>query len=128
MVVFCEAVATLNSVDLHNLRDFVASIEPINNESQAAVRLHDLCAAFYEVAKVYFEESWASVPGLNENTTVASGQPSEPGSDGIHSNFPSGFEETNMLDLNGYMTWPTEDWLLADQYTMGNMDSDFNSN
>jgi hypothetical protein len=128
MVIFCEAVATLNTVDLHSLRDFVESIDPINNDSQAAVRLHDLCSAFYEVARVYFEESSALVTGPDENAAVASGQSSEQAKDGTQMTFPNALGETNMLDLNGYMTWPTEDWLLADQYMMVNMDSDFNRN
>jgi len=128
MVVFCEAVATLNTVDLHNLRDFVASIEPIKDGSQAAVRLHDLCSAFYEVAKVYFEESSVSVPGLDGNNTSIPGHSFDPDNDGMQENFRNSFEESNMLDLNSYMTWPTEDWLLADQYTMGNMNSDFGRN
>jgi hypothetical protein len=140
MVVFCEAVATLSVVDLHNLRDFVASLEPTSGVSQAAARLHELCAAFYEVAKVYLEDFSASTLGVDlsgtTNAPLVSGPPQQPlgpsnndfvGPNGIQvplEKFPPGFEGTNMLDLNSYMTWPTEDWFLPDQYMMGILDSD----
>lgn len=139
MVVFCEAVATLNVADLNDLRDFVASLEPTSGISQGAARLHELCAAFYEVARAYFEVFSSLAPGVGPNDTTdhhlisSSSQPSNAGiggSNGMQEPLASlsaaGPDETNMLDLNSYMTWPTEDWFLPDQYMMGMLDSDFN--
>ena len=128
MVVFCEAVSTLNLFDLAHLKNFVSSIKPTENALPGAIRLYDLCSAFYEVADVYIKESGFlsqsqtddSFPGL-----VAAGNGSQQlGGNGF---VPEGGAFNQVVDLEGFNTWPTADWVLPDQYMMGGLfDPDFN--
>jgi len=147
MVVFCEAIATFNYIDLHHLGEFVSSIRPATGDSEAAVRLYNLCSAFYEVAQVYFAESTASIIGSSSN--VSSNPPLTPqisqgfsegnrsavsGSGGVQpplQNFPLASENSFLgqaLENDAYMTWPAEDWFLPDQYMMGILDPGFGTN
>ncbi|OBT48994.1 hypothetical protein VE00_00048 [Pseudogymnoascus sp. WSF 3629] len=143
MVVFCEGIATSNFTDLHNLGEFVSSIQPRSGDSEAAVRLYNLCSAFYEVARVYLAESSSSTPssGLDNTTTVAhipqlSQDLSDQGSNFGQSSrnaqqLPGNFSlapDTNFLgylpENDAFMTWPAENWFLPDQYEMGFFDGD----
>ncbi|KFZ19761.1 hypothetical protein V502_03482 [Pseudogymnoascus sp. VKM F-4520 (FW-2644)] len=143
MVVFCEAIATFNFTDLHNLGEFVSSIQPNSGDSEAAVRLYNLCFAFYEVARVYLAESSASTPasGLDNTATVSHIPQSSQGLSEQSNNFsqssrnaqqlPENFSlapDTNFLgnlpDNDAFMTWPAENWFLPDQYMMGLFDGD----
>lgn len=139
MVVFCEAIATFNFTDLHNLGEFVSSIQPSSGDSEAAVRLYNLCSAFYEVARVYLAESSASTPAPDNATTVPHIPQlpqglSEQGSNFVQSSrnaqqSPENFTlapDTNFLgnlpEDDAFMTWPAENWFLPDQYMMGLFD------
>ncbi|OBT60808.1 hypothetical protein VE03_09795 [Pseudogymnoascus sp. 23342-1-I1] len=141
MVVFCEAIATFNFTDLHNLGEFVSSIQPNTGDSEAAVRLYNLCSAFYEVARVYFAESSASTPasGLDSTATVPHIPQLSQGLSEQGSNFgqsyrnaqqpPGNFALTpdtnflgNLPEDDAFMTWPAENWFLPDQYMMGLFD------
>ncbi|KFY26996.1 hypothetical protein V493_03750 [Pseudogymnoascus sp. VKM F-4281 (FW-2241)] len=141
MVVFCEAIATFNFTDLHNLGEFVSSIQPTSGDSEAAVRLYNLCFAFYEVARVYIAESTASTPasGLDNTTIVPQIPQSSQGQSEQDSDFgqssrnaqqlPGNFSlapDTNFLgnlpEDDAFMTWPAENWFLPDQYMMGLFD------
>lgn len=143
MVVFCEGIATSNFTDLHNLGEFVSSIQPRTGDSEAAVRLYNLCSAFYEVARVYLAESSGSTPssGPHNTTTVPhipqlSQDLSDQGSNFGQSSrnaqqLPGNFSvapDTNFLgympENDAFMTWPAENWFLPDQYMMGFFDGD----
>lgn len=113
MVVFCEAIATFNHVDLHHLEEFVSSIRPTIGDSEAAVRLYNLCSAFFEVTQVYFAESATS--GGGSSSGVLPNDPLVP--PGSENSFLGQTPETD-----AYMAWPAEDWFLPDQYMMGILD------
>ncbi|RDW69777.1 hypothetical protein BP6252_08797 [Coleophoma cylindrospora] len=153
MIVFCEAVTTLNLVDLSCLAEFVSSIAP-NEETinKGAQRLFHLCSAFYQVAKIYIEESLDSaskVPIDNTNavnvavsdqnasflapqpqrgyagfdTAGSSWQQGLGGMDGLGGNTANG--PNGFLGVSGvdnYLGWSTEDWSMPDMYMMGIID------
>lgn len=138
MVVFCEATATFNSVDLHHLGEFVTSIRPAAGDSEAAVRLYNLCSAFYDVARVYFADSTAAAEGSSSDVapqiphTLAGPQEGAgnvtPGPGGVLQGFPlpSGNSFLGQpLENDGYMTWPPDDWFLPDQGMMGILNPGF---
>ncbi|KAH8651600.1 hypothetical protein BGZ60DRAFT_549870 [Tricladium varicosporioides] len=147
MVVFCEAIATFNLIDLQSLGEFVSSIQPTPDDSEAAVRLYNLCFAFYEVAQVYFTESAASTPAaafdetsnvyqmpqtlqnLSEHTSnqLRSSRETQPMANNFSSDPTTSFFGQTP-DANAHMTWPAEDWFLSDQYMMGILDSSFGTN
>lgn len=142
MVIFCEAISTFNFDDLHNLGEFVASIEPSTGHSEAAVRLYDLCAAFYQVAKVYFAESAASTsasspnsnPPLMSQDQIQTGNSQAADQGGVplpledFSMASGGMFFGTMPEPDAYMSWLAEDWFLPDQYMMGILDPNFGAN
>ena len=142
MIVFCEAITTLNVVDLNNLEQFVLSVQPTEGASKSTVALYHLCLSFYEVAKVFITESLSfaqahtaterapepvgdyKMQPLGERTSnqfTGATQLQAPSNDYN----PDDPNFNHSLNPDNFMTWSSEDWFLPDQYMLGLLDPNY---
>lgn len=55
LVVFCQAIAVADLSDLKLLGEFVSSLQPVSEVSEATEKLYRLCQVFHRVAELYID-------------------------------------------------------------------------
>lgn len=55
LVVFCQAIAVADLSDLKLLGEFVSSLQPVSEVSEATEKLYRLCQVFHRVADLYID-------------------------------------------------------------------------
>ncbi len=138
LVVFCQAVTTLDVADLESLQDVLASLQAAAQLSEGAARLHHVCSVLFRVAKVYIEEKLSTAKvraslepmgGSGAGQAQGDGQLNFLGFDlgpfgmdsyGLENG--RGVEEGMALDY--VLPAPLGDWMPTEQDMMGLLDTD----
>ncbi|KAF9885406.1 hypothetical protein FE257_012928 [Aspergillus nanangensis] len=55
IVLFCHTINVSSEADLHSLEDFVNSLRPVSDLSEAIAKLYRLCQVLFNIAKLYLE-------------------------------------------------------------------------